>query len=89
MSDSYVFLRVVYENRSYLVVIDLESNRPLVHLRQLFDRVLTEEIIPRPLNGDVYYYILRNEDGIEEKNPLIVLYRLIPPEPNNNKVSSN
>ena len=77
MSDSYAFLRVGYENRSYHVVIDLENNRPQVHLRQLFDRGLTAEIIPRPLSGDVFYSILRDEDGIEEKNPLIVLYRLV------------
>jgi hypothetical protein len=28
LSDSYAFLRVVYEKRSYFVVIDLENNRP-------------------------------------------------------------
>lgn len=87
MSDSYAFLRIVYENRSYHVVIDLENNRPLIHLRQLFDRELTEEIIPRPLNGDVFYSILRDEESIEEKNPLIVSYRLIIAADNNNKVS--
>ncbi len=79
MSDSYAFLRVVYENRSYHVVIDLENNRPLIHLRQLFNRELTQEIIPKPLNGDVFYSILRDEESIEEKNPLIVLYRLTTP----------
>src|SRR5690554_5443745 len=77
MSDSYAFLRVGYENRSYYVVIDLENNRPLIHIRQLFNRELTEEIIPRPLNGDVFYSILRDEDGVEEKNPLIAFYRLV------------
>jgi len=76
MSNSYAFLRVVYENRSYLVIIDLENNRPLAHLRQLFDRELTDEIIPKPLNGDVFYSILREEENTEEKNPLIVLFRL-------------
>jgi hypothetical protein len=58
------------------VVIDLENNRPLMHLRQLFDRELTEEIIPKPLNGDVFYSILRDNENAMEKNPLIVLYRL-------------
>jgi hypothetical protein len=34
------------------------------------------EMIPRPLNGDVFYSILRKDDGIEEKNPMILFYRL-------------
>jgi hypothetical protein len=76
MSDSYAFLRVVYDNRPYHVVIDLENNRPLMHLRQLFDRELTHEMIPKPLNGDVFYSILRDNENAIEKNPLIVMYRL-------------
>jgi len=76
MSDSYAFLGVVYDNRSYHVVIDLENNHPLIYVKQLFGRELSEEIIPKPLNGNVFYSILRNEDGIEEKNPFIVFYRL-------------
>lgn len=76
MSGSYVFLQVGYDNHSYLVVIDLETNRPLIHLKELFDRELTLESIPRQLNGDVFYSILRNEDSIEEKNPMIMFYRL-------------
>ncbi|EON78718.1 hypothetical protein ADIS_0615 [Lunatimonas lonarensis] len=77
ISDSYAFLRVVYENRSYYVVIDLENNRPLIHLRQLFDRELTEEIIPKPMKGDLYYSILRVHDGEEERNPMILFYRIL------------
>lgn len=76
MSGTYAFLHVGYENRSYHVVIDLENNRPLIHLKELFDRELTLESIPRRLDGDVFYSILRNEGGIEEKNPMIMLYRL-------------
>ena len=76
MSDKYAFLRVVYDNRSYFMVIDLENNRPLIHLRKLFDRELTPEMIPKPLNGDIFYSILRDEENTEEKNPLIVFYRL-------------
>jgi hypothetical protein len=87
MFDDYVFLYVVHNKRSYLVVVDLVNNRPLVHLRHLFDRELTIESFPRQLNEDVFYSILRDEDGIEEKNPLIVLYRLITTAHNNNKVS--
>jgi len=83
MSDSYAFLHVGYDNRSYHVVIDLENNRPLVHLRQLFDRELTIESIPRQLNGDVFYSILRDEgnskEETEEKNPMILFYRIIFP----------
>lgn len=80
MSDSYTFLRVVYENRPYYVAIDLENNRPLMHLRQLFDRELTDEITPKPLNGDVFYSILRENENAIEKNPLIVMYRLTSPK---------
>jgi len=76
MSDSYAFLHLVYENRSYHVVIDLENNLPLIHLRQLFDREMTGEIIPKPLHSDVFYSIIRDEESIEEQNPIIVFYRL-------------
>ncbi|WP_194775158.1 hypothetical protein [Pararhodonellum marinum] len=79
MSDSHAFLRIVYDNSSYFIVIDLESNRPLIHLRQLFDRELTIESIPRQLNEDVFYSILRDRENSEEKNPLIVFYRLTAP----------
>lgn len=77
MSDSYAFLHVVYDYRSYFILIDLENNRPQIHLRQLFDKEITLESMPRQLEGDVFYSILRNEDDIEEKNPMIVLFRLI------------
>ena len=77
MSDSYAFLRIVYDNSSYFIVINLENNRPLIHLRQLFDQEITHEMIPKPLNKDVFYSIHRNENGIEEKNPMIMFYRLI------------
>ncbi|WP_373523734.1 6-bladed beta-propeller [Aquiflexum sp.] len=83
MSDKNAFLRVVYDNRSYFIVIDLENNRPLIHSRQLFNRELTEEIVPKPLNGDLFYSILRDEENskedTEEKNPLILFYRIISP----------
>jgi hypothetical protein len=79
MSNKNAFLHVVYDYRSYFIVIDLENNRPLIHLKELFDRELTLESIPRQLDGDVFYSILRDEDGIEEKNPLIVFYRVISP----------
>ncbi len=74
MSDKNAFLRVVYDNRSYFIVIDLENNRPLFHF--LFDQEMTDEMIPKPLNGDVYYSILRDKEHTIEKNPLIVFYRL-------------
>lgn len=80
MSDSYAFLRVVYDNQSYHMVIDLENKRPLGHLKELFDRELTIESNPRQLNGDVFYSILRDvqntKEDTEEKNPLILFYRL-------------
>ncbi|MEB2781214.1 6-bladed beta-propeller [Algoriphagus sp. C2-6-M1] len=89
MSDSYAFLRVVYENRIYHAVIDLVNNRPLIHLKQLFDREVTGEIIPRQLNGDIYYSIVRNEEGVIEKNPMIVMYRLPTALSYNREVSSD
>lgn len=76
MSDKKAFVRVVYDNRSYFVVIDLGNNRPLVHLRQLFDQEMTDEMIPKPLDGDVFYSILRDHDSISEINPQIIIYRL-------------
>ncbi|MGY6742579.1 MAG: 6-bladed beta-propeller [Cecembia sp.] len=75
MSDKKAFVRVVYDHRSYFVVIDLENNRPLVHLRQLFDQEMTDEMIPKPLDGDVFYSILRDHDSFTEINPQIIIYR--------------
>lgn len=76
MSDKYAFLRVLYDHRSYFIVIDLDNNLPLIHIRQLFDQEMTEEIIPKPLNGDVYYSILRDKENAIERNPHLVFYRL-------------
>ncbi|RZS95827.1 6-bladed beta-propeller [Cecembia calidifontis] len=76
MSNSHAFLRIVYDNTSYFIVIDLESNRPLIHLRKLFDQAMTDEMIPKPFKGNVYYSILRDKQNALEKNPLIVMYRL-------------
>jgi hypothetical protein len=76
MSDKNAFLRVVYGNRSYFIIIDLENNRPLIHLRQLFDQEMTDEMIPKPFKGNVHYSILRDKENALEKNPLIVFYRL-------------
>lgn len=76
LSDKYAFLRLVYENHLYFTAIDLENNLPLIHLRQIFGQEMTDEMIPKPLDGDFFYSKLRNEDGINEKNPLIMLYRL-------------
>lgn len=76
MSDKNAFLRVVYDNRSYFIVIDLENNRPLIHLRQLFDQEMTDEMIPKPFKGNVYYSILRGKENAIEKNPRLVFYRL-------------
>lgn len=74
MSDKYAFLRLIYDNRPYFLVIDLESNRPLIHLRKLFDQEMTDEMIPRPVKGDRYYSILRDKENGLEKNPQIVFY---------------
>jgi hypothetical protein len=76
LSDSYAFLRVLYENRLYFVVIDLENNLPLIHLRQLFDQEMTDEMIPKPFKGNMYYSILRDKENSGEKNPQLVFYRL-------------
>jgi hypothetical protein len=76
MSDKNAFLRVVYDNRSYFIVIDLENNRPLIHLKQLFDQEMTDEMIPKPFKGNVYYSILRDKVNAIEKNPQLVFYRL-------------
>ncbi|MFN3760847.1 MAG: 6-bladed beta-propeller [Algoriphagus aquaeductus] len=75
MSNSHAFLRIVYDNSSYFIVIDLETNRPLIHLRKLFDQAMTDEMIPRPFKGDRYYSILRDRANGLERNPRIVFYR--------------
>jgi hypothetical protein len=76
MSDKNAFLRILYDNRSYFIVIDLENNRPLIHSRQLFDQEMTDGMIPKPFKGNVYYSILRDKENSIEKNPQLVFYRL-------------
>lgn len=76
MSEKNAFLRVVYDNRSYFMVIDLENNRPLAHLSQLFDQEMTDEMIPKPFKGNVFYSLLRDKESVIEKNPQLVFYRL-------------
>ncbi|WP_158860624.1 hypothetical protein [Lunatibacter salilacus] len=43
--------------------------------------------MPRHKDGEVLYSILRNEEGMVEKNPMIVLYRLNTTLSNDNNVS--
>ncbi len=76
MSDKYAFLRVIYDNRPYFLVIDIESNSPLGHLRQLSNLEMTDEMIPRPIREDRYFSILRDKENGLEKNPQIVFYRI-------------
>lgn len=79
MSDEFAFLRVVYDNQPYFFVIDLENNRPIIHLKSFFDQEITDEMIPRPFKGNVYYSILRDKDNATEKNPQLVFYRFRQP----------
>ncbi len=81
MSDKNAFLRIVYDNHSYFMGVDLANNHHLIHLRQLFDQEMTDEMIPRPFKGDVFYSLLRDKESALEKNPQLVFYRL--PSPRN------
>jgi hypothetical protein len=76
MVDDYAYLAVAHNKQSHLVVVDLVEKRPVIHTRNLFDREFTLENMPKHKDRDVLYSILRNEDGKEEKNPMIVMYRL-------------
>lgn len=76
MSDKYAFLRVIYDNHPYFLVIDIENNNPLGHLRQLSNLEMTDEMIPRPIKGDRYFSILRDKENPIEKNPQIVFFRI-------------
>jgi hypothetical protein len=76
MSDKYAFIRLIYDNQPYFLVIDIESNSSLGHLRQLFNQEMTDEMIPRPINGDRYYSILKDKENGSEKNPQLVFYRV-------------
>lgn len=77
LSDDYAFLQVGHNRRQHLVVVDLVNNRPVAHSRILFEREMSIENIPRPLgDGDLFYSVLRDEDSMEEKNPMIVFYRV-------------
>ncbi|GMQ27330.1 hypothetical protein Aoki45_40130 [Algoriphagus sp. oki45] len=76
MSDNYAFLRLIYDNRPYFLVIDLESNQPLIHLKKILNQEMTDEMIPRTFKGDRYYSIFRDRVNGLEKNPRIVFYRV-------------
>ncbi|MHA7131791.1 6-bladed beta-propeller [Algoriphagus namhaensis] len=76
MTDKYAFVRVIYDKNPYFLVIDIKSNSPLGHLRKLFNREMTDEMIPRPIKGNRYFSILRNMENGLEKNPQIVFYRV-------------
>ena len=47
--------------------IDLESNSPPIHLKKLFNQEMTDEMIPKPFKGDVYYSILRDKENAFRK----------------------
>ncbi len=82
MFERYASLLFIFDKQSYLVMLDLVNMVPLPFLKQPDDTNLTGirvERLPKHLNEDVFYSIIRNEDGMEEKNPLIVLYRLVSP----------
>ena len=77
LSDDYAFLQVGHNRQQHLVVVDLVNNRQVAHLSILFEREMSIENIPRPLGeGDLFYSVLRDEDSMEEKNPMIVFYRV-------------
>lgn len=77
LSDDFAFLHVVHNRRPHLVVVNLVNIRPVAHLTELFEREMSIENIPRPLgHGDLFYSILRDEESIEERNPMIVIYRI-------------
>jgi hypothetical protein len=82
MFDDYAYLAVGHNMQSHLVVVDLVNKRPLFHTSNLFDREFTLENMPRHKDRDVLYSILRNKEGKEEKNPMIVMYRLTIDLPN-------
>ena len=87
LSDDFAFLHVVHNHHQHLVIVDLLNNRGIGHVGQLFEQEISIENIPRPLGmGDLFYSILRDEESIEEKNPMIVIYQLSTTGYNNNKV---
>lgn len=83
MFERYASLLFKFDKHSYLVMLDLVNIVPLSFLKQPDDTNLTGirvERLPKHLNEDVFYSIIRNENGMEEKNPLIVFYRLVTPK---------
>lgn len=77
LSDDFAFVSVLQNHHQHLVVVDLVNNRGIGQVGQLFEQEMSIENIPRPLGmGDLFYSILRDEESIEEKNPMIVFYRM-------------
>jgi len=90
MFEGYATLLFKFNKQSFLVLLDLVNNVPLSFLKQPEDTNLTGikiQRLPKHLSEDLFYSILRNEGGMQEKNPLIVLYRLVSPSLNGNRDS--
>jgi hypothetical protein len=82
MFEGYATLLFKFDKQSFLVLLDLVNNVPLAFLKQPNDTNLTAikiQRLPKHMSEDLFYSIIRNEGGMEEKNPLIVLYRLVSP----------
>ncbi|WP_228694039.1 6-bladed beta-propeller [Lunatimonas sp.] len=82
MFEGYACLVFLFEKQYYLVLLDLVNCIPLSILKNTIDTHVTAmkiQSLPRHLKGNMFYSILGTEDGMEEKNPLIVFYRLVSP----------
>jgi hypothetical protein len=75
INDGYASILLAYKKDSYHLMLDLESRTPKYSKRLPFEINFFEEF-PKHINKDVYYAIIRNMDGYEEKNPKIVVYAL-------------
>lgn len=75
INEGYASLLLGYNKKSYHLILDLESRTPKYSKRLPWETYFIEEF-PKHLNADIYYAIIKNMDGHEEKNPKIVLYNL-------------
>lgn len=76
--DGYASLLLGYKRKGYMVILDLENNLPLSYLgHSVHDNLseLNKENFPKHINENVFYVILRDNEGGVERNPIIVFYR--------------
>lgn len=86
INDGYASILLTYKKDSYHLMLDLPGRTPKYSMK-LPSESYSYEVFPKHLKTHIYYAIIRDMDGYEEKNPKIVVYALTKEESKLMKVS--